>query len=127
MHLAFDPFKQLLQTGESIKRRAIIDLFNKTMSGQKRLFLRWSHTVQTQNSITRCRKTIEFFDALNTLISSAVLTKCLTVDDLQTAPIQAKRVVAEKLLSNSRARTKEAYTTWKDCARTARFADAFKL
>lgn len=68
MHTAFDPLRDLFISGEAIKRRAIIDLFNKTMSGEKKYFLRWNHTVKTIISILKCRKTIEFFDTAHNLL-----------------------------------------------------------
>lgn len=63
---SFESYKQELFEGEAVKKRAIINLLNKTMSGQKRYFLRWHQYVETGKKILLCKTTIDFFEELNT-------------------------------------------------------------
>jgi len=65
LRLGFNPLQEQLQEGEALKKRAIINLLNKTMSQHKRMFLSWSNTMKSAKALLKCRRTIMFCESLN--------------------------------------------------------------
>lgn len=62
------PLKDALLEGEAVKKKAILNLLNKTMSAHKRMFMHWHEFAVTQRHLIKCRMTIDFFEHLKSTL-----------------------------------------------------------
>jgi len=73
MRLAWnEPLKGALYEGEAVKKRAIINLLNKTMSAHKRMFMHWHEFSVTLRHLLRSRATIALFENISSTLSSSL-------------------------------------------------------
>jgi hypothetical protein len=59
---SFGAFKNELDEGQAFKKRAVIQLINITMGGQKKFYNRWIQTVQNDILYKRCKAVAQLFD-----------------------------------------------------------------
>lgn len=69
---SMDSLKDDWINGLTSKKSAAHTLINNTMSSQKKCFLKWHNFAQNTRKILTCRKTIEFFDAIQNALSGKI-------------------------------------------------------
>ena len=67
---ATEAFKSELELGQGTKKRAVIQLIDTTMGGQKRLYQRWINITEKTKLINECRLIGNIFSTLNAVIKS---------------------------------------------------------
>ena len=70
MRRSYVAFKDELEEGQSMKKRAVIQLINTTMGGQKKLFNRWINLTEKSRLLNECRLVSKLFTTLNFAIKS---------------------------------------------------------
>ena len=59
---SFNAFKTDLDEGQAFKKRAVIQLINTTMGGQKKMYNRWLGILENTKLYERCKVLTQFFD-----------------------------------------------------------------
>ena len=70
MGRALSGFKNEYDLGQAAKKRAVIQLINITMSGQKKFYQRWQNITEKSKLINECKMLGNIFNTLNLLIKS---------------------------------------------------------
>jgi hypothetical protein len=60
---SFGAFKNELEEGQAFKKRAVIQLINVTMGGQKKLYTRWLQIVSNDTLYKRCKAVSQLFSS----------------------------------------------------------------
>jgi len=63
-------FKNDLDEGQAFKKRAVIQLINTTMGGQKKMYNRWLGITERTRLLNECRLVSNLFSTLNFAIKS---------------------------------------------------------
>ena len=63
-------FKHEFDQGQAIKKRAVIQLIDVTMGGQKKFYQRWMAMTEKSKLIRECQLINQFFSTLNLSIKS---------------------------------------------------------
>jgi hypothetical protein len=67
---SFGAFRNELDEGQAFKKRAVIQLINVTMGGQKKLYNRWLSITEKTKLLNECKLVSSVFSSLNFLIKS---------------------------------------------------------
>ena len=59
---SFGAFRNELDEGQAFKKRAVIQLINVTMGGQKKFYNRWLETVKNSILYKRCKAVAQLFE-----------------------------------------------------------------
>jgi DNA-binding MarR family transcriptional regulator len=68
----FTPFRAELDEGQSEKKRAVIQLINTTMGGQRKLYNRWKGFTEKARLMEECKVVTNAFTTLQRSIKSAL-------------------------------------------------------
>ena len=67
---SLDAFKNEFEIGQATKKRAVIQLINVTMSGQKKFYQRWLNITDKSKLLNECKIIGNVFNTINLLIKS---------------------------------------------------------
>ena len=67
---AIGAFKNEFEQGQATKKRAVIQLIDTTMGGQKKFYQRWMNITEKSKLIKECQLISQFFNTLNLSIKS---------------------------------------------------------
>ena len=67
---AYDSFENEYSQGQNNKKRAVIQLIDTTMGGQKKFYHRWINITQKTKLIKECKEIGNVFNSLNKIIKS---------------------------------------------------------
>ena len=71
MKRSYVAIKNELDEGQTLKKRAVIQLINITQSGQKKMFNRWLNLTEKSKLVNECRLVTQFLASLTYTIKSA--------------------------------------------------------
>ena len=71
MKRSYVAIKNELDEGQTLKKRAVIQLINMTQSGQKKMFNRWQNLTEKAKLVNECRLVSNFLASLTYTIKSA--------------------------------------------------------
>ena len=67
---SFNAFRSEFDEGQAAKKRAVIQLINATMGGQKKMYNRWSNITERTRLMNECRQVTNLFSTINFAIKS---------------------------------------------------------
>jgi hypothetical protein len=106
---SFGAFKNELEEGQAFKKRAVIQLINVTMGGQKKFYNRWLSITEKTKLLNECKLVSSVFASLNFAIKS--VADIAFVDNKDTA-IKEKALI--QLFKNLSANVGDCFKRWRD-------------
>ena len=106
---SFGAFKNELEEGQAFKKRAVIQLINVTMGGQKKFYNRWLSITEKTKLLNECKLVSSVFASLNFAIKS--VSDIAFVDNKDTA-IKEKALI--QLFKNLSANVGDCFKRWRD-------------
>ena len=67
---SFNAFRTELDEGQAVKKRAVIQLINTTMGGQKKMYGRWFNITERTRLMNECKQVSNFFSTVNFAIKA---------------------------------------------------------
>ena len=105
---SFGAFKNELEEGQAFKKRAVIQLINVTMGGQKKFYNRWLSITEKTKLLNECKLVSSVFASLNFAIKS--VADIAFVDNKDTA-IKEKALI--QLFKNLSANVGDCLKRWR--------------
>jgi len=106
---SFGAFKNELEEGQAYKKRAVIQLINVTMGGQKKLYNRWLNITEKAKLLNECKLVSSVFSTLNFAIKS--VSDIAFVDNKDTA-LKEKALI--QLFKNMTSNMGDCLKRWRD-------------
>ena len=106
---SFYAFKTDLDEGQAFKKRAVIQLINTTMGGQKKMYNRWLSITDRTRLMNECKQVASVFSTLNFAIKSVADIAFLDSKD------QAlKEKALTQLFKNMQGNMGDCFKKWRD-------------
>ena len=84
---SFGAFKNELEEGQAFKKRAVIQLINVTMGGQKKFYNRWLQMVQNDHLYRRCKAVSLLFQncqkSIHNTVAPILIKKQYNLENIQ--------------------------------------------
>ena len=106
---SFNAFRTELDEGQAVKKRAVIQLINTTMGGQKKMYGRWLNITDRTRLMNECKQVSNLFSTINFAIK-AVADNAFS-DNKDSA---AKEKSLTQLFKNLSANVGDSFKRWRE-------------
>ena len=109
LRASFNSYKIELDEGQAVKKRAVIQLINTTMGGQKKMYGRWLNITDRTRLMNECKQVSNLFSTINFAIK-AVADNAFS-DNKDSA---AKEKSLTQLFKNLSANVGDSFKRWRE-------------
>ena len=109
MKRSYVAIRNELDEGQTLKKRAVIQLINITQSGQKKMFNRWQNLTEKAKLVNECRLVSNFLASLTYTIKSA--TDSCFIDNKENT-LKEKALI--QLFKNMGHNVSDTFKRWRD-------------
>ena len=109
MKRSYVAIKNELDEGQTIKKRAVIQLINLTQGSQKKMYSRWQGLTEKSKLINECKIVANFLNSLTSAIKSATDSTFL-----DTKENQLKEKALIQLFRNMNMNIETTFKRWRD-------------